>query len=52
MTEKRLLVVPEELVKKIDDNRGDTGQAEFIDILIDNQFKKNGKKEQKQDNAY
>ena len=48
MSEKRLLVVPEELVKKIDDNRGDTGQAEFIDILIDNQFKKNGKKEQQQ----
>ena len=48
MGDKRLLVVPAELIKKIDDNRGDTSQAEFIDILIDNQFQQNGKKEQTQ----
>jgi C-terminal processing protease CtpA/Prc len=37
--EKRMLIVPVELVKKIDDNRGDTGQAEFIELLIDGQLK-------------
>jgi len=39
MSEKRMLIVPAELVKKIDDNRGDMSQAEFIEFLIDSQFK-------------
>lgn len=39
MSDKRMLILPAELVKKIDDNRGDVSQAEFIDMLIDNQFK-------------
>ncbi|MEL7562218.1 hypothetical protein [Dehalogenimonas sp. 4OHTPN] len=39
MTEKRMLILPAELVKKIDDNRGDLPQAEFIDFLIENQLK-------------
>ncbi len=39
MSEKRMLIVPAELVKKIDENRGDMGQSEFIDFLIDSQFK-------------
>jgi len=39
VAEKRMLIVPAELVKKIDDNRGDMGQAEFIDFLISNQIK-------------
>ncbi len=39
MAEKRMLIVPSELVKKIDDNRGDMSQAEFIEFLIDSQFK-------------
>ncbi len=38
MDEKRMLIVPTELVKKIDDNRGDMSQAEFIDFLIDSQL--------------
>ena len=38
MTEKRMLIVPAELVKKIDENRGDLSQAEFIDFLINNQL--------------
>ena len=45
MVEKRMLIVPVELIKKIDDNRGDTNQAEFIEFLIDSQFKKETKKE-------
>jgi polyhydroxyalkanoate synthesis regulator phasin len=33
-----MLVLPAELVKKVDDNRGDMNQAEFIDFLIDGQL--------------
>ena len=38
MPEKRMLILPAELVRKIDDNRGDTTQAEFIEMLIDSQL--------------
>ena len=38
MSGKRMLIVPEEIVKKIDDNRGDLSQAEFIDFLIDSRL--------------
>jgi len=44
--EKRMLIVPEELIKKINDNRGDMNQAEFVEFLIDSQFQKEPKKEQ------
>ncbi|MBA7625082.1 hypothetical protein ES703_32503 [subsurface metagenome] len=43
MAEKRMLIVPSELVKKIDDNRGDMSQTEFIDFLIDSQLKEKAK---------
>jgi len=46
MTEKRMLIVPAELNKKIDDNRGDMSQAEFISFLIDNQLQKGTKEPQ------
>ena len=39
MAEKRMLIVPLELVEKIDENRGDMSQAEFIDFLINGKFK-------------
>lgn len=39
MTDKRMLILPSELVKKIDDNRGDMSQAEFLDYLIESHFK-------------
>ena len=39
MPGKRMLILPEEVVKKIDDNRGDLGQAEFLDFLIDSQLR-------------
>jgi hypothetical protein len=35
MTDKRMLILPSELVKKIDDNRGDMSQSDFIDYLIE-----------------
>ena len=34
MTEKRMLILPSDLVQKIDDNRGDVSQEEFINFLI------------------
>ena len=39
MPAKRMLIVPAETAKKIDENRGAMGQAEFIDFLIDSHFK-------------
>ena len=45
MAEKRMLIVPAELIKKIDDNRGDVSQAEFIDFLIDGQLKEESKEQ-------
>ena len=36
MNDSKILVVPADLAKKIDDNRGDISRAEFIDALIDN----------------
>ena len=38
MGEKRMLIVPAEVVKRIDENRGDMGQAEFIDFLINSRL--------------
>jgi len=46
MGEKRMLIMPAELVKKIDDNRGDMSQAEFINFLIDGQLKEEVKKQE------
>ncbi len=46
MGERRMLIVPTELVKKIDGNRGDMTQAEFIGFLIDNQLKEEIKEQQ------
>ncbi len=35
MSDKRILIVPAELVRKIDENRGDLSQAEFLDLMIE-----------------
>ena len=43
MSEKRMLIIDADLVKKIEDNRGDMGRAEFINFLIDSQLKEEGK---------
>ena len=45
MSEKRMLIVPAELIKKIDENRGDMSQAGFIDFLIDSQLKEETKEQ-------
>lgn len=46
MPERRMLIVPAELVRKINENRGDMSQAEFIDLLIDSQLKEEPKGQQ------
>jgi len=46
MPEKRMLIVPAELVRKIEENRGDMNQAEFIEFLIDSQLKEAPKGQQ------
>jgi hypothetical protein len=38
-----MLILPAEVVNKIDENRGDMSQAEFIEFLINNQFKEKEK---------
>jgi hypothetical protein len=47
MSEKRMLIVDAEVVKKVDDNRGDLGRSEFINFLIDGELKEkeDGKKQ-------
>lgn len=51
MPEKRMMIVPAELVRKVDENRGDMGQAEFIEYLIDSRLKEDSKKEPQQQYA-
>ena len=43
MAEKRMLIVSAELVKRINENRGDMSQAEFIDFLMDSQLQEETK---------
>jgi len=47
MSEKRMLIVDAELVKRIDDNRGDLGRSDFINFLIESELKEreDGKKQ-------
>ncbi len=40
MPEKRMLIVDAELMKRIDENRGDMNISEFINFLIESQFKR------------
>jgi len=44
MVDKRMLIVPTELIRKIDENRGDMSQAEFIEFLINSQLQETKEK--------
>lgn len=46
MAEKRMLILPADVIKRIDENRGDLSQAEFINFLIENQFKESSSEKQ------
>jgi len=48
MSDKRMLILPEETVKRIDDNRGDMAQSDFLDFLLDIHLKPNSKKQSKE----
>jgi len=39
VTEKRMLIIDADVVRKVDENRGDMSRAEFLNFLIDSQFK-------------
>ena len=39
MSDKRMLILPEEVVRKINDNRGDLSQGDFIEFLIESHFR-------------
>jgi hypothetical protein len=39
LADNKILVLPAELVEKIDESRGDVSRAEFIEALIDNLLK-------------
>ena len=39
MADKRMLIVDAEVVRKIDENRGDMNCSEFLNFLIDSQLK-------------
>ena len=38
MSDKRIMVLPAELVDRVDENRGDVSRAEFITLLLDGQL--------------
>ncbi len=46
MSEKLMLIVPTDLVAKIDANRGDLSQAEFINFIIDSLLDKKADEKQ------
>ena len=48
MGDKRMLIVPAELGKMIDENRGDMTQAEFIEFLINSQLQETKEKAKEQ----
>lgn len=47
MCDKRMMVLPAELVVRVDENRGEVSRAEFINLLLDSQLG-NGELEQHQ----
>lgn len=46
MSEKRMLIVDADVVSKIDQNRGDMNQSDFINFLIDSCLKKDSSEKQ------
>ncbi len=45
MSEKRMLIVDTEVVRKVDENRGDLNRSDFINFLIDSCLKEDSKKQ-------
>ncbi len=51
MAEKRMFIVDAEVIKKLDENRGDMNRSEFINFLIDNQLKEDIENQNDVDNV-
>lgn len=45
MSDKRMLIVDAEVVRKIDENRGDMNRSDFINFLIDSCLKEDAGKQ-------
>jgi len=45
MAEKRMLIVDAEVVRKVDENRGDMNRSDFINFLIDSCLKEDSEKQ-------
>ncbi len=45
MTEKRMLIVDADVVKKVNENRGDMNQSDFVSFLIDHCLETNSEKQ-------
>ena len=45
MSEKRMLIVDAEVVRKVDENRGDMNRSDFINFLIDSCLKEDSVKQ-------
>jgi len=45
MSEKRMLIVDAEVVRKVDENRGDMNRSDFINFLIDSCLKEDSGKQ-------
>ena len=45
MSEKRMLIVDTEVVRKIDENRGDMNRSDFINFLINSCLKEDSEKQ-------
>ncbi len=44
MSEKRMLIVDAEVVRKVDENRGDMNRSDFVNFLIDSCMKEDSGK--------
>ena len=49
MTEQRIMVLPAEVVARVDANRGDINRADFINILLNSHLGKVQEQEQEQE---
>lgn len=45
MSEKRMLIVDAEVVRKVDENRGDMNRSDFLNFLIDSCLKEDSGKQ-------
>ncbi len=45
MSEKRMLIVDAEVVRKVDENRGDMNRSDFVNFLIDSCLKEDSGKQ-------